>query len=388
MKKLSLIICLLCAAALCACSTGGSGGEQKGTQVFTKPAATADSATPAEAEPEEADSSELDELIAGMSVEEKVGQMFYARCPDAGAEDWVTEYHLGGYVLFYRDFEDKTAEEISDTIAAYQEQAKIPLLIGVDEEGGDVIRVSANENLRYAGFLSPKEYYLDGGMDRVREIEAEKAQLLKSLGINVNMAPVCDVTSDESSFMYSRSFSADEELACEFVSDTVGIYSENKLGSVLKHFPGYGDCEDTHTGVAYDDRAYSDFTNRDFKPFEAGIKAGADCILVSHNIVSCMDADCPASLSDKVHRIIREDLDFGGVIMTDDLAMDAITDYTGTDSAAVLAVKSGNDLICCSDVETQYPAVLEAVKNGEINEQQIDISVKRILKFKQKLEIV
>ena len=101
-----------------------------------------------------------------------------------------------------------------------------------------------------------------------------------------------------------------------------------------------------------------------------------------------MDSEYPASLSDKVHSILRNDLNFDGVIMTDDLAMDAITDYTGNEAAAVIAAKCGNDILCCSDVETQYPAVLKAVKDGEISENQIDASVKRILKWKSNLGLI
>ncbi|MGN1126845.1 MAG: glycoside hydrolase family 3 N-terminal domain-containing protein, partial [Ruminococcus sp.] len=205
---------------------------------------------------------------------------------------------------------------------------------------------------------------------------------------NVNMAPVCDVTSNKNSFMYSRSFSSDTDKVCEFVKRVVKISSDKKLGTVLKHFPGYGDNEDTHTGIAYDNRQLSQLEENDFKPFVAGIENGADCILVSHNILTKIDNEYPASLSKKVHDIIRENLGFDGVIMTDDLSMEAITDYTGADTAAVSAVKGGNDVLCCTDVDVQYPAVLEAVNKGEISESQIDESVIRILKWKQSLGLI
>ena len=323
-----------------------------------------------------------------MTTEEKVGQMFYVRCPDTNALEQINQYHIGGYILFGKDFENKTKEEVTNTIQSYQNKAKIPLLIGVDEEGGTVVRVSSNPNLRESPFLSPKDTFANGGWDGIINDAEEKAKLLLSLGINVNMAPDCDITSDTNGFMYDRSFSDNVDDVDKFVSTVVSTSKENHLGTVLKHFPGYGNNVDTHTGIAYDNRDYSEFTEKDFKPFISGINAGADCILVSHNIVNCMDKNHPASLSENVHKIIRNQLNFNGVIMTDDLIMDAITQFTGDESAAVIATKAGNDLLCCSSVDTQYPAVLNAVKNNEIPISQINESVKRILKWKIDLGIL
>lgn len=333
----------------------------------------------------ENDISYIDELISKMSVEEKVGQMFIVRCPEFSAAETVVEYQLGGYILFGRDFESKTSEEIVRDIHSYQQVADIPMLIGTDEEGGTVVRVSCNPNLRDSEFLSPSDTFANGGWSAIEEDAREKADLLLSLGVNVNMAPDCDITSDPNAFMYYRSFSPNVDNECRFVSTVVSISKDKKLGTVLKHFPGYGNNEDTHTGIAYDNRDYTDFENIDFKPFREGIEAGADCILVAHNIVSCMDGEYPASLSENVHRIIRGELNFDGVIMTDDLSMEAITDYTGGAEAAVIAAKCGNDMLCCTDVETQYPAVLTAVKNGEIPIEQINESVRRILIWKNNL---
>ena len=323
-----------------------------------------------------------------MTTEEKVGQMFYVRCPNTNGLEQINQYHIGGYILFGKDFENKTKEEVKSTIQSYQDEAKIPLLIGVDEEGGTVVRVSSNPELRENPFLSPKDTFANGGWDGIINDAEEKAKLLLSLGINVNMAPDCDITSDKNGFMYDRSFSDNVDDVDKFVSTVVSTSKEYHLGTVLKHFPGYGNNVDTHTGIAYDNRDYSEFTEKDFKPFIAGINAGADCILVSHNIVNCIDKNYPASLSENVHKIIRNQLNFNGVIMTDDLIMDAITQFTGDESAAVIATKAGNDLLCCSSVDTQYPAVLKAVKNNEIPINQINDSVKRILKWKIDLGIL
>lgn len=377
MKRfLSVSLSLLCICSLAACDFAHSESVPTTAEVTTEPAT----------DPAEADNAKLDEMVAKMTNEEKVGQLFFVRCPDVDAVQTVSDYHIGGYILFGRDFEGHTAEEVRMNIASYQSAAKVPLLIGVDEEGGSVVRVS--DVLRDSPFLSPKEYFADGGWQAVENAETEKADLLLSLGINVNLAPVVDLTSDENTFIFQRSFSDDPTLVCSFAERTVGIYRDKKLGSTLKHFPGYGDNEDTHTGIAHDSRPYSDFLTKDFLPFEAGIKAGADCVMVSHNIMECVDNERPASLSDKVHQILRRDLNFTGVIMTDDLVMEAITNYTGSQTAAVTAVQAGNDLLCCSDLENQYPAVLTAVENQQIPMEQLDRSVKRVLKWKQSLGLL
>lgn len=386
--------------AICGCSNSGQNSKTveystaPPTTATTKNTVTAEQTTtepntvqPTTQKPKGA-AFDADSLVNKMTQEEKVGQMFYVRCPDTDAVSTVKKYHLGGYILFGRDFENKSKSKIIENIKSYQSAAKIPLLIGTDEEGGTVVRVSSNKNLRDNPFLSPSDTYYKGGWNAVENDAHEKADLLLSLGINVNMAPDCDITSDPNAFMYYRSFSDNVKQECKFVDKVVSISKQSKLGTVLKHFPGYGNNEDTHTGIAYDVRSYSQFETTDFKPFETGIKSGADCILVSHNIVKCMDSKYPASLSADVHKIIRNNLNFDGVIMTDDLSMEAIRDYTGDSAAAVFAAQSGNDILCCTDVQTQYPAVLKALKNGKISEEQINKSVKRILVWKHNLGLI
>ena len=328
------------------------------------------------------------QLLSGMTLEEKVGQMFFVRCPKENAAQAVSAYHLGGLILFGRDFQGKTRNEVKANTKSYQDAAKIALLIGVDEEGGTINRISINKAFRAVPFWSPRDLYAEGGWPLIESDTKEKAELLTSLGININLAPVCDIATDPADYMYPRSFGQNAELTSEYVGKVVTTMRENSLGSVLKHFPGYGNNKDTHTGIAYDERSYDTFVQNDFLPFEAGIQAGAGTILVCHNIVKCMDADHPASLSPKVHQILRQDLGFTGVIMTDDLFMDAIKEYTGKDQAAVQAVLAGNDLICSTDFEVQIPAVIRAAQDGAIGLPAIDESVMRILLWKLKLSII
>ena len=332
--------------------------------------------------PESSAEERAEEILSGMTLEEKVGQMFIARCPEEGAAEKAARYHLGGYILFARDFEGRTPAEASAAIASYQAASDIPLLIGVDEEGGAVNRVSRFPAYRDAPFPSPQALYQAGGFEAVEADTEEKCALLSSLGVNVNFAPVCDLPDSPDDFIYDRSFGTDASLTARYVRTVVGTMRGTGVLSVLKHFPGYGNNADTHTGIACDTRPYKDFLAEDFLPFEAGIEAGAEMALVSHNIVSCIDPDRPASLSPAVHTVLRETLGFTGVIVTDDLAMDGVRDFTGDAEAAVLAVEAGNDLLCCTDFETQIPAVVDAVRSGRLSEEQVDAAAGRVLAMK------
>lgn len=338
--------------------------------------------------PEDPTLTRAKEILTGMTIDEKVGQMFIVRVPTENAVEDVSAYHIGGYIMFGRDFTGKTKEQIVQTINGWQANAKIPLLIGVDEEGGIVNRVSTNRNLRAVPFWSPQALYAEGGFDLIRSDAKEKAELLHSLGINLNFAPVSDVSQNPNDFIYSRSFGKDGAATAEYVRNVVEVMQEQKMGSVLKHFPGYGNNTDTHTGIAYDNRPYDTFTSSDFLPFQAGIDAGANMVLVSHNVVNAIDSQSPASLSSRAHKILRNDLGFNGVIITDDLVMDGVRNFAGDAEVAVRAVEAGNDMLCCTNFWEQIPAVINAVNSGQINEERINESVLRILQLKISLGII
>ncbi len=321
-------------------------------------------------------------IMKQMSLDEKIGQMFYAHCPDDDGVETAQKYHLGGYVLFGKDFEDKTKEEVKKEMQSYVFSHNIPMSLSVDEEGGSVTRISAKPDLSDHEFKSPRELYAEGGMELIKSDTEEKAQLLEELSIDTNLAPVCDISVNESDFMYDRSIGLDADGTGEFVKNVTEISQKNGVSVTLKHFPGYGNNKDTHTGIAVDDRSYETFENNDFKPFEAGINSGAHLILVSHNIVNCIDDKMPASISPKIHDILRNKLNFTGIIVTDDLEMDAIKDYIGDNSPAVSAVLAGNDMLIVNDVETSFNDIKSAVKNGTIDENIIDKAVVRILAWK------
>ena len=369
-----------------------------GSQEPDAPPETPDQPPEEPAEPEAPSwEAEARALLADMTVEEKVGQLFFVRCPEEAGAEKAAQYHLGGYILFGRDFRDSagswlTEDQVTATIAGYQAAARedtgIPLLIGVDEEGGTVVRASANPNLFPHRCLSPQDLYAQGGMEAVLSDAAAKNATLLGLGVNVNFAPVADVSTDPGDFIYDRAFGQDAQATADYVAAVVEAMGETGIGTVLKHFPGYGNNVDTHTGIAVDQRPYETFLDADFLPFSAGIAAGADSVLVSHNIVTAMDGALPASLSPEVHRIAREELGFAGVLLTDDLAMDAVRSYAEDGSVAVLAVLAGNDMIVTTDFEEQIPLVVQAVEDGTIPESQIDQSVLRVLTWKHRLGLI
>ena len=327
-------------------------------------------------------------IVETMSTEEKVGQLFLACCPDANAINDLQTYHLGGYILFDRDFNNETPDSMTQKIQSYQAASALPLLIAVDEEGGTVNRVSNHSAFRSSRFQSPRKLYASGGMELVLNTEKEKALLLSSLGINVNMAPVCDLSTNPSAFMYDRSLGVDPQTTGAFATRTSAIMAQHGVGSVLKHFPGYGNNSDTHTGIAVDSRTLTELESADLIPFSIAIENGCGAILVSHTIINCLDTEHPATLSPAVHQYMREKMGFSGVIITDELSMGAIAKKYSIGEAAVLAVLAGNDLLCTTYYSTQYNAVLEAVKSQRIPESTLDDAVCRILQWKFSLGLL
>lgn len=327
-------------------------------------------------------------ILNEMDTKSKVGQMFIAKCPPQNQTKTIEEYAVGGYILFANDFKDKSPEQTIEFISGFQDASKTPMFIAVDEEGGLVNRISKYKQFRSTPFLSPQELYLKNGFEQIRIDTEEKSIFLKNLGVNLNLAPVCDISTDPSDFMYDRTFGKNASETSLYVSEVVKAMNDNKIGSALKHFPGYGKNIDTHEYQAIDNRDYSYFVNNDFLPFKAGINSDATVVMVSHNIVSCMDSKNPASLSPEVHNTLRNELGFEGLIMTDDLDMKAISNYFDPSAAAIKAITAGNDIICSSNVDVQIPAIVSEIENGNIDIKIIDTAVLRILIAKLKLGII
>ena len=339
---------------------------------------------------------ELEDRLASMTLAEKVGQLFFLRCPSSGAEAAVAQHHLGGILLFTQDYKDASgdwltqdafAEKLAALQAAAENDTGIPLLIGSDEEGGTVTRASRNPNLFPSKFPSPQSLFETVGLEGLLADTQQYNSRLHSLGITVNFAPVCDVSTNPKDFIYERSFGQNAQTTADYIAQVVAAMSDAGIASVLKHFPGYGSNADTHTGIAVDERPYEQFLAEDYLPFAAGIGAGAPFVLVSHNIVTCLDSSYPASLSAAWHEQLRSHLGFEGVILTDDLDMGAVKAYADGGNIAVLALQAGNDMIVCSDL-TQIGAVIAAVQDGTLSEKTIDSACRRVLAAKQSLLLI
>lgn len=378
---------ILCALLLAGCGTTSVPAETALPSVSETVPATAP-AVPETTVPETVPADPVRQMISDMSLEQRVGQLFLARCNAETAAMDVQQYHLGGLVLFGNDFENQTPDSMAQTISGYQNAAEKPLLIAVDEEGGDVTRISQFSAFRDKRFSSLRKRYGQGGLEAVLTEEEEKCRLLSDLGINVNLGPVCDISTDPDAFMYSRSLGQDAQTTAEVTASTVNLMNAFSIGSVLKHFPGYGNNADTHTGIAVDSRPLESLKENDLIPFTAGIQAGCGAVMVGHIIVEALDPDYPASLSPAVHRYLREELGYSGVIMTDDLVMQAITDQYGAGEAAVMAVLAGNDLLCSTEYAVQYEAVLQAVLDGRIDIDVLNSAVRNVLEWKIRLGLL
>ena len=328
---------------------------------------------------------EAENILLNMTIEEKVGQMFFPRFNNDTKEIDITTKYPGGFVLFAYDFkEDKNI--IINNIEYIQNislnTTKLPLGLAVDEEGGNVNRISIYH--RDERFPSPHNIYKDSGLDGILEIDQEKRELLREFKMNVNLAPVADFSEDPNDYIYSRTLGYSLSKTVDYIKNDVKGYVKDNFTCCAKHFPGYGNNIDTHGDIAIDERDYNSFTKKDFKTFEAAIKEKIPMILVSHNIVKCKDDKYPASISKAWHDILRKTLKYSGLILTDDLSMEAIKKYSGNLSPSILAINAGNDILLTSDFEEHLKAAIDAVNNKTISIETVNLACKRIIAWKLK----
>lgn len=314
-----------------------------------------------------------------LSLDAKIGQLLLVRYDETKAQEIISKYKASGFVFYEKDFKDKTAEEVKSMISNLQNNANIPLLTAVDEEGGKIVRISSNSNLVSTPFKSSSDLYSEGGFSLIKQDTITKSAVLKNLGLNLNLAPVVDVSTDATAYMYERTLKLGTELTAEYAKTVIEASKGTGVSYTLKHFPGYGNNTDTHIAQAIDTRSYDDIFANDLPPFQAGIEAGAEAVLVSHNIVSNIDANNPASLSTSVHNLLRNQLKFTGVIITDDLDMGATSTLTNKTINALLA---GNDLIITTDYEESFNELKNAVNTGTVSEASIDNAALHVLAWK------
>ena len=324
---------------------------------------------------------ELSNIVQAMTIEDKAGQLLLV----LDSKNLLTNQTMSGCVLFEDDFANKSRNEVIENIERYQSNAKYPMIIAVDEEGGSVVRVS--KYLRDNRFRLPQDVYKSGGMDSIISDATEKSEYLKEFGINVNLAPVADIATNEDDYIYRRSFGVDVDATSNYVRNVVMAMSDIKMGSVLKHFPGYGSAPGSG-GTYHDSRDFNSLKNNDLLPFKAGIEAGANSILVTNNIIDSVDNQNPATLSKDIHNLLREDLKYNGVIMTDDVT-DLNNNEFGNDSEIVIkAIKAGNDLIMTSRPQIYFESLIAAINNDELCLNELDLSVLRVIAWKDSLDIL
>ena len=319
------------------------------------------------------------EKLATMSLEKKIAQLLLVRYPDTSGKEIIEQYQFGGYVFFAKDFKNKTKEEVQTMIQNLQNVSRIPLLTAVDEEGSTVVRVSSNPLLRKEKFASSQELYQEGGFERIIEDTIEKSNLLKELGLNLNLAPVVDVSENPDDYMYKRSFGQNTELTSTYAETVINSSKGLGVSYTLKHFQGYGNNTDTHNDVSIDDRSLNSILEKDLPPFASGIEAGSEAVLVSRNLVSAIDEENIASLSPSIHNLLRNELSFSGIVITDDLAMGAVEN---TETSCVNAILAGNDLLIVTDYKTCFNAINVAVQKSQIPEELIDKLATRVLAWK------
>ena len=328
----------------------------------------------------------VDQIVASMSQTEKLGQMMMIGIQGTKVDDdslyMLNQYHMGGVILFDRNME--SPEQVKQLTSDLQAQSneKVPLFIGIDEEGGDVVRMAE----KLTPPPSQKEIGATGDIEQAKTWAIKTAKSLKEMGINVNFAPVADVGSND-----KRSYSTDTNTVIDFVRAATKGYQQENIIYSLKHFPGIGKGRvDSHVDSSSIDVTKEILMAEDIIPFKTIIDENGPndyFILVSHLKYPALDEEYPASLSSKIMTdLLRNELGYKGIIITDDMEMGAVANHNDFRSIGVNAVKAGADIVLvCHEYEHQqevYLGLLDAVNSGEISQERIDESVKRIIKVK------
>lgn len=342
--------------------------------------------------PEEEKPSLVDETLAGMTLHEKVCQMMFVTPEELTGEDGVTvagdatrqaleNYPVGGIVYFAKNLESQ--DQVKEMIDNSQKYSSIGLFVATDEEGGVVNRLMDTVGTTYIGSMY---YYKDDGDETAYENAYTIANDMSALGFNLDFAPVADVWSNpDNTVIGERAYSDDYAQAAELVGNAVKGFNDGGVMCTLKHFPGHGDtAEDSHYSSAYVHRTKEEIMADEMQPFRSGIEAGAEFVMVGHLIVPDID-EVPATLSYKIATgILRDELKFEGVAITDSFEMESIADNYSVDDAVVMSVKAGMDMILQpKDMASAVNSIEQAVADGELSEDRIDESVRRILTLKE-----
>ena len=339
----------------------------------------------------------IEEYLSNMPLEDKVSQLFIVQ-PEAltgvdtavqasdMTKEALQEYAVGGIVMFSKNIQDR--DQICAMLANLQAYSKYPLFLGVDEEGGSLVaRVANSGTISVPTFPNMMEIGNTGNPEEAYEVGRTIGTYLKDLGFNLDFAPIADVlVNPENQVIGERAFGSDAELVAKMVKRVVEGLQEQEVSAVLKHFPGHGGTEaDSHEGTAILNRTLEELRSEEFLPFQSGIEAGADMIMVGHiSVPEVTGDDTPATLSETVITdLLRNELGFDGIIITDSMSMGAIVDHYGPGEAAVQVIRAGGDMILMpQDFVEARQAVLDAVYQQEITEERINESLRRIYRIK------
>lgn len=337
-----------------------------------------------------------------MTLNEKVGQLFFLSFRwdtdgtrlltyNSTVQKEIQTIHPGGIALFGENI--YTVPQVRTLIQKMQKDCSIPPFVGIDQEGGTVQRIQHTNQIPAVDVPSMWRVGKTGNTTLAQQVGAVLGSELTVFGFNLDFAPDCDVFSNpDNTVIGTRSFSSNAKQAAAFsVAASAGLRSQQIL-PVCKHFPGHGDtAEDTHEGYATVNKTKEQLYQTELIPFQAQIQAGAEMIMAAHiSLPKITGSSMPASMSPQVLQgLLRKELGFQGVIITDALNMGAVAKHYSSGEAAVRALKAGADMLLMPEnPQEAYAAVLKAVKSGEIPESRIEASVKRITALKEKYGIL
>lgn len=337
----------------------------------------------------------VEDTVAGMTLEQKVAGLFFVQpeqltgvgqAVQAGesTQKALTEYPVGGLIYFKQNIQSE--EQLKEMLANTLSFSSFPLFLGVDEEGGRVARVAEALKLDNVGPMA--DIGKTGDTQAAYAANETIGSYLASYGFNVDFAPVADVlTNADNEVIGDRAFSDDPENASQMVAGAVQGLQSKGVSACIKHFPGHGDTEgDSHTGAAETKRKKEEMEAAEFLPFKAGIQAGTDMVMVGHISAPELTGgeNLPASLSEEIITgILRNELGYDGIVITDAMNMGAVTEYYESDVAAITALKAGADMVLMpEDFDLAYDGVLKAVQDGTISEERVNDSLKRIYRVK------
>ena len=345
----------------------------------------------------------VERALAAMTPYERVCQLFIVKPESIISARHVTQagtatrramekYPVGGFIYFSGNIQsEKQIRTMIDTVQEIGAQRHgVGLFIGVDEEGGTITRVA--QKLKTTRFDTMREIGARADAPEAYEMGVTLARELTALGFNIDFAPVADVLiAPENSEIGDRSFGSDAQIAAKMVAAQTQGLLDGGIAACVKHFPGMGSARsNSHLGTAISTRTLDELREVEFLPFLSGIEAGARLVMVSHGTFTAVDPDVPASLSRKVvTELLRGELGFDGLIITDAMRMQAISDHYASGAAAVRAIEAGVDLLLMpADAPAAIEGLYRAVEEGRISQERIDESVRRILTYKQTLGLL